>query len=102
MDLVVYTQLGSALHAAAAALDAAEEVYDAERQRRLEVYGRLFLAKNNLEDVLEEWPEVRPIYDEIRRERDAMLPATLSNTDRSILAMDMTERAAARSTPQEA
>jgi len=92
-DLIVYTRLGSELHAAAAALQAAQQAYDAERARRLEVYDKLILAKNNLEDVLEEWPEIRPIYDEVRKEREANLPATLSNTDRSVLEMDMNERA---------
>lgn len=90
--LVVYTRFGSASHVAAVALMAATKAYEAEKEARLGVYTRLIDGTKYFEDLLEQWPEVKDVYDKRLAERAAMLPATLSFGDRLLLEQDLGER----------
>lgn len=91
-EMTVHTQVGSGLHTAVVAAKGATDAYDEEKARRLTVYQRLTDATRNFEDLLEEWPEIRPLYAKALAERQAQLPATLTVNDRHILEVDMGER----------
>lgn len=89
---VVRAGLGTDIALKAQVAQVAYDTWQAEYDRRVEVYEKLILASSNLEQVLEEWPEIRGYYDAVCVSRSRMLPATLTNTDRSVLELDMGER----------